>query len=87
MVCYTMLVWMTSHPTNAWYTGDVVLERLLGVFRLYRGAGLEALSRVIPLYDYYCIAIGAKLLSVLMLKEGPWEGRCLGVKEMDWLGA
>jgi hypothetical protein len=47
-----------------------VLERLSGVFRLYWGAGLEALSRVIPLYDYYCIAIGAKLLSVLMLKEG-----------------
>jgi hypothetical protein len=64
-----------------------MLERLSRVFRLYRGAGLEALSRVIPLYDYYCIAIGAKLLSVLMLKEGPWEGRCLGVKEMDWLGA
>jgi hypothetical protein len=64
-----------------------MLERLSGVFRLYRGAGLEALSRVILLYDYYCIAIGAKRLSVLMLKEGPWEGRCLGVKEMDWLGA
>jgi hypothetical protein len=48
---------------------------------------LEVLSRVILLYDYYCIAIGAKQLSVLMLKERPWEGCCLGVKEMDWLGA
>jgi hypothetical protein len=48
---------------------------------------LKVLSRVIWLYDYYCIAIGAKQLSVLMLKEGPWEGRCLGIKEMDWLGA
>jgi hypothetical protein len=45
------------------------------------------LSRVIQLYNYYCIAIGAKQLSVLMLKEGPCEGCCLGVKEMDWLGA
>jgi hypothetical protein len=74
---------MGEHTAGA----SPLLERLSGVFRLYRGAGLEALSRVIPLYDYYCIAIGAKLLSVLMLKEGPREGRCLGVKEMDWLGA
>jgi hypothetical protein len=51
-----------------------MLEQLSGVFRLYRGAGLELLSRVIQLYNYYCIAIGAKQLSVLMLKEGPCEG-------------
>jgi hypothetical protein len=59
---------------------------LRGVQAVYRGAMLEVLSRVILLCDSYCIAIGAKQLSVLMLKEGPWEGCCLGVKEMDWLG-
>jgi hypothetical protein len=60
---------------------------LRGVQAVHRGAMLKVLSRVIQLYDYYCMAIGAKQLSVLMLKEGPWEGHCLGVKEMDWLGA
>jgi hypothetical protein len=59
-----------------------VRTALRGVQAVQRGAVLQGLSRVIQLYDYYYIAIGAKQLSVLMLKEGPWEGCCLGVKEI-----
>jgi hypothetical protein len=76
----------------AWCT-RALLEQLSGVFRLYRGAGLELLSRVIQLHNYYCIAIGGKLLSVLMLKEGPLggplsvgkrDGLALGLKAPSW---
>jgi hypothetical protein len=58
----------------------ILLEQLSGVFRLYRGAGLELLSRVIQLYNYYCIAIGAKRLSAFDAQRGALGGLLSGGK-------
>jgi hypothetical protein len=70
--------WLCILALTVLWLSPSVRMALRGVQAVHRGAVLEVLSRAIWLYDYYCIVIGAKQLSVLMLKEGPWEGCCLG---------